>query len=328
MTIKIPPRIGKGLRIVVSLVLIFWLLSRFDLKGVMNAVTDLRFLVWVQALFLYIAAQALSSARWWRICRVASFSGTWPLYLRYYFAGMFFNLFLPTGLGGDVYKVHLLFREEGRALAGASTILWDRSFGLAAMLLIGAATVCLRPELLPRPLVMFLWISGLVALAALLMLPLAFRFLRRYDLSGASNGSSPAKPTLLQRVTPLLTLGSRHRDLLILLGLSLAIQGTGMAIVAMIGSGMGIQVSSLFYLASIPLITLVTILPISVSGIGVREGAFVYLFGLEGVHPEPALALGLLYFSVQVAASLLGGLFYVRGLSRGNTAIFRSRGTP
>ena len=79
---------------------------------------------------------------------------------------------------------------------------------------------------------------------------------------------------------------------------------------------MGIHVSPVFYFAALPIINIMTMVPITFSGIGVREGAFVYFLGLKGIEPEPALALGLLFFSIQVATGLVGGVAYAFGVHR------------
>ena len=89
-----------------------------------------------------------------------------------------------------------------------------------------------------------------------------------------------------------------------------------MGAVALLGAGIGIKLPLPFYFVSLPLVILITLIPISFNGIGVREGAFIYFFGLKGVGAEPALGLGLLFFSVQVALSLIGGMAYAAGLHR------------
>ena len=65
--------------------------------------------------------------------------------------------------------------------------------------------------------------------------------------------------------------------------------------------------------AAFPLVALLTMIPVSLSGIGVREGGFVYFLGLYGVPAAQAMMLSLAFFAVQVAASLVGGLVYSTG---------------
>jgi len=292
-------------RIGVSGGLLFWLFSRLDLKGIVASFQDLSVSVWVVASVMYLGAQILSSIRWWVLGNNLAFPGRWRTYLVFYFVGMYFNLFLPTSLGGDVLKVHFLSREEGRRVLAAYSVVGDRLCGLIAMLLLGAAAVQLKPDLLPGHFVMILSLGGLVIVCGLIGLPFFHRALRSLW------------PRISQHMTGLLVLWQRPRMIAVVLGLSFCLQALGMGAVALLGVGIGIEIPLAFYFASLPLVTIATLIPISFSGIGVREGAFVYFLGLKGIQPEPALCLGLLFFSVQVASSLLGGLAYAMGFHRG-----------
>ena len=88
-----------------------------------------------------------------------------------------------------------------------------------------------------------------------------------------------------------------------------------MGAVALMGEGMHILVPPAFYFMALPIVNIMTMIPITFNGIGLREGAMVYFLGFKGIAPEPALALGLLFFSIQVTTSLVGGVAYALGLS-------------
>jgi uncharacterized membrane protein YbhN (UPF0104 family) len=299
---------GWLIRLFVSAGLLWWLFSRFDLTSILAAFQELSPLVWLFAALMYLGAQILSSIRWFVLSHTLSFPGGWRTYLVFYFVGMYFNLFLPTSVGGDVLKVHFLSRVEGRRLMAAYSVVGDRLFGLVAMVLLGAGAVGLRPDILPAHFVTALWIGGIVILCGLFGLPVFQGILRGL------------RPTLAERLSGALVLWQRHREILEVLGLSFCLQALGMGAVALLGGGIGIEIPLVFYFASLPLINMATAIPISLSGIGVREGTFVYFLGLKGVQPEQALCLGILFFSVQVATSLLGGVVYALGLHRGHLA--------
>lgn len=295
---------GNLIRIGISAGLLIWLFSRFDLKGVLTYFENLQISIWVVACLMSLVAQVLSSMRWWILSNTFSFPGRWSTYLGFYFVGMFFNLFLPTGIGGDLFKIHFLSREKGRRFLAAFTVVGDRLFGLITMLFMGAAAVKIWPDLLPEPFRDFLYISALIILAALLGLPFFQRVIK-----GILPGFS-------RHLEGLLILWQRPQRLFAVLGLSFCLQALGIGAIALLGAGIGIKLPLSFYFASLPLVFIITLIPISFNGIGVREGAFIYFFGLKGVEAEPALGLGLLFFSVQVALSLLGGVAYAAGLHR------------
>ena len=292
------------IRIGISACLVLWLFSRFDLKSVWDVLEGFSVFIWIAACFISLAAQILSSMRWWILSKALFFKGTWPTYLGFYFVGMFFNLFLPTGVGGDVFKIHFLSREERRRIAAVMAVLGDRFFGLAAMVLIGAVFVFIDPGLLPVAFANGLLIGGAVMLLCFMGMPFIFRIMGKIGPSIFKN--DPASVTGLWK----------PKIVLPVLGLSFCLQAMGMGAVALMGKSMGIGVSPAFYFVALPMVNIMTMIPISFNGIGVREGAMVYFLGLKGIEPEPALALGLLFFSVQVVTSLIGGAAYAMGLHR------------
>jgi len=291
-------------RLCVSAGLVWWLFSRFELSGIIASLQELSPLVWLIAVLMYLAAQVLSSIRWFILSDALSFPGPWRTYLVFYFVGMYFNLFLPTSVGGDVLKIHFLSRGEGRRLMAAWSVVGDRIFGLLAMVLLGAGAAVLSPHILPGHFVTALWIGGTVTVCGLLGLPFVQRILRGL------------RPTLAERLRGALVLWQMPRKILAVLALSFCLQALGMGAVALLGGGIGLEIPLIFYFASLPLINIATAIPISLSGVGVREGSFVYFLGLKGVQPEQALCLGILFFSIQVASSLLGGVAYALGLHR------------
>jgi glycosyltransferase 2 family protein len=296
--------ITKLIRFGISFGLIIWLFSRFDLKGVWLALERLPVSLWIAAFSILLIAQILSSFRWWILAKALQFKGAWSTYLGFYFVGMFFNLFLPTGIGGDVFKVHFLSRGVSKKFSATLTVLGDRFFGLATMVLIGSIVVLIQNGLLPKPFEDGLIISGGVIILTLAGMPFIFKTLRRMSFS------------ILRAVPVSITQLQKPDILLPILGLSFCLQAMGMGAVALMGKGIGIHVSPVFYFAILPIVNIMTMIPITFSGIGIREGAFVYFFGLKGIEPEPALALGLLFFSIQVATSLLGGVAYALGFHR------------
>jgi len=297
-------RVGNLVRIGISMGLLAWLLHRFDLRGVWGYFEDLRVSVWATAFMMLLLAQVLSSIRWYILANTLSFPGPWPTYLGFYYVGMFFNLFLPTGIGGDLFKVHFLSREEGKRFLALFTVVGDRLFGLMAMLLLGGTAIALGPKLLPNPFAGFLTFSGLLVLTGLAGLPFLQKAIRRLW------------PRVSRHLEGLFILWRHPKRLLCVLGLSFALQALGMGAVALLGVGIDIDLPLTFYFAVLPLVGIITLIPVSFNGIGVREGAFVYFFGLKGIQPEPALGLGLLFFSLQVALSLVGGIAYAAGVHR------------
>jgi uncharacterized membrane protein YbhN (UPF0104 family) len=101
--------------------------------------------------------------------------------------------------------------------------------------------------------------------------------------------------------------------MVLVLAISFCFQIINVLVYALLGMALDLGIPLGDYFVIVPLVDLISILPISISGIGVREGAYVGLLYLLGVETSKGLAFGLLGFLVVMAASLLGGIIYVFG---------------
>jgi uncharacterized membrane protein YbhN (UPF0104 family) len=292
------------LRIGLSVCLLAWLMSRTNLDDLLTAFLDLSFFAWAVAFLMYLASQVVSSIRWYFLAHALDFTGPWSIYLKYYFVGMYFNLFLPTSVGGDVLKMHFISRGEPKKLRATYSILADRLFGLAAMLLLGAGAVLIEHGILPHYFEHLLCVTGICIIALVLGLPLVYKLL------------SSAWPEIGKRLAVSLVFWEKPKALFAGLSLSFVLQALGMGAVALLAKDMGLSPPATFYFAAFPLVAILTMLPISFNGIGIREGGFIYFLGLKGISAEKALTLSLSFFAIQIMASLIGGLAYAFGLHK------------
>src|SRR5262249_26781431 len=95
--------------------------------------------------------------------------------------------------------------------------------------------------------------------------------------------------------------------------LSTVVQIASVSLAWLVGMALNLQVPGSFYWIMVPLVSLLTLLPISVNGMGVREGATAVLLAPHGITAALAYSLSLLWFAVYVAAGLSGGLVYLFG---------------
>ncbi len=301
----------KYWRLLGSLVLVGFLVWRVDWRQAGAAFAQLDVTYWLLALALFLLAQAVSAVRWQILAGRLGLGGRWWDYLSYYFTGMFFNLVLPTSVGGDVVRAWYLGRLEGptpptgRRTAAFFSVLADRVNGFAVLIGLGCLATLCCPTALPG------WIWATVAamggacvlgLAALPALPLLRSML-------------PAHPRLAHLLDGADLYRRDRRGMFLITALSLVVQLANVVLVWLIGEGMGLPVPPLYYGVMVPLVAMLTLLPISLNGMGLREGGTVLLLAPLGVSSASAVTLSLLIFAVYTAASLAGGLFYLFGLA-------------
>lgn len=218
-----------------------------------------------------------------RFFRIAGLNlSTW-YNLKLYYLGMFYNQFLPGGIGGDGYKIYVLKKNHGVTVLNIfNAVVWDRICGIFALvflsvvLLMGSSFAQLYPRLLPA--------AGLVVL---LNYPLSWLLTRLFQ-----------KPFLRIYVPTLLD--------------SLIVQITQLVSAWLILRALSIPGHDIDYLAIFLVSTVATILPITIGGAGAREVTFYYALNLLGLEASPGVALSLIFFTIAAVSSLAGILSRIR----------------
>jgi uncharacterized membrane protein YbhN (UPF0104 family) len=292
--------VTKALRLTVSGLLLGWIAWQTDWPSVRQAFSVLRVEYWLAALGLLLASQVVSTIRWHRFARALRFPQRMPSMTAYYFIGMFFNLVLPTSVGGDVVRAWYLNGKSGRKAAAFASVVLDRLNGLFVLVAMACLAVLLAPVHLPAWVPVSVWcIAGSGALA-LLLLPLAIRFVQ-----------IPARR--LRQLETLLHLLKEPRTLAIATLLSAFVQAASVGIVWLLGKGLHAPIPAAYYWIFVPMVSLLTLLPVSVNGMGVREGGVVLFLTPLGVPQATALTLAFLWFLVYATGGLLGGVVYLAG---------------
>ncbi len=296
----------KYLRIVGCLALAAVIAWRLDWQrfGAEFARLDLTW--WLIAVGIYLAAQVVSSVRWRLYAGTLGFGGSTLRYLGYYFVGMFFNLALPSSVGGDVARgLYLANQEAGatksRRLEAFVTVFAERISGVLMLVAVACVATPFCPVALPS------WVKASVALVG----------------AGALGGVGlllliPARFTQGQGIVARLAgvaavYRSRRRLLLGTALLSFLVQAASVALVAACGAALDLPVPLLYYAVMVPLVTLLTLLPISINGMGVREMGFALFLAPLGVSETAAYGLGLLSFAAGALPALAGGFVIMFG---------------
>ncbi len=293
---------SKRARLLGSVLLLGVLAWRLEWGRLGPAFAGLRLELWALAVLVYVLAQAASSLRWQLLAGALGFGGPWGRYFAHYFLGMFFNLVLPTSVGGDVVRAWYLSRAEGRRAAAFVSVLADRATGLVVLIALACtAALCAPMSLAPW----LAWaVTGLGAATVLGVLAL--------PLLPCAAARAPLGRAKLQRLVEVGRACFARPGVLLAAGaLGVVVQLANVVFVWLIGVGMGLEVPLAYYGVLVPLVALLTLLPVSVNGMGLREAGTVVLLAPLGVPAEQAVFLALLQFAAIGSASLLGGLFYL-----------------
>jgi len=256
------------------------------------------------ALAIYLTGQVLSAYKWSLIGRAVGLERRFRTYARFYFIGMFFNLFGPSTIGGDLARGLYLGHGARQALA-LNSVVFDRASGLALLMALGAVALLAFPEYhLPRPLAAAVVVGGLGLLLGWWMCPRLIRLL-------------PAHNRLRRHVEEDLGAFWSDRPLLVrVAAVSLVFHLSQVLVQWQLTRAAGAAVPLSYCLLYHPLISVMTALPVSVGGFGVREGGYLYFLTRIDIDDSVAVTVGLLWFTVTLLGGMVGGAVFVASGAR------------
>ena len=299
--------LNKLLRLTVSIALLTRLALWTDWGPVRSSFADMRWEYWMAAVGLLIVAQVISAWRWKLYADRLGLARPLGRLTGFYFIGMFFNLMLPTSVGGDVVRAWYLDGQSGQRLPAFASVLLDRLNGLVVLVALACLAVTLSPLVLPAWITWSVWgvaAGGTLGLAGLLVVTRRAPYM-------PSQASAPASK--LTQLRNMLGMFCQPRIPPGTLLLSVLVQAGNVGVVWLIGQAIHAPIPAAYYWVMVPMVSLLTLLPISVNGMGVREEATVLFLAPLGVAAGTALTLSVLWFAVSASVSLLGGVVYLLG---------------
>ncbi len=297
-------------KLLVSAGLLAFFFSQIDFKLFLTtlAAADLSYIA--VALLVYLVAQVVAAARWTALARPLGFKTRLSVMTGYYFIGMFFNLFAPGTVGGDLSKIYYLARDDrgddsqnwtAVTLHSTISVLADRAIGLLILIWLGALGLALFPQYaVPSTVRSVTFALALGLVVGGLALPLLTRIL-------PENGRS-----LMGKLRiALASYSTALSAILLAVVFSVALHLIQAWMHVIMGKALAIEIPFSYCVILYPLVGTFAALPVSFNGIGLRESGYLFLLAVIGINSEKAIAFGLLLFLIVVLDSLLGGLLFL-----------------
>jgi glycosyltransferase 2 family protein len=296
-----------ALKLAISGGLLYWAFRSVHLGTVAGHFARLD-AFWVAAALGALVVQiAIAGQRWaWIASRLGA---VLPLgrAIRYSFVGTFFNQALPSTVGGDAMRVWLLGRADRHWKRAFHTVIVDRAAGVGFLAVVVAACLPWSLELIAAPegraAVMVIGLGGVAGL----VIGLALGFVTP---SGRLAAWRPARFVLEIGHAARAALLDRSRGLGIAL-ISILIHLLTVGAAWCLARAIAISPNALNMLILIPPVMLISMIPISIGGWGIREGAMVVAFGYAGIEPSQALAVSVLLGGSTLAVGIVGGAVWI-----------------
>ncbi|PIB28051.1 lysylphosphatidylglycerol synthetase [Maribacter sp. 4U21] len=268
--------ITTALKLLISAILIYFVCTKINIDEIGNTLEKSKPKYLLIALFFFLVSKILAAFRLNLYFYQLGVRLTHKSNLRLYFLGMFYNLFLPGGIGGDAYKGYLIKKSfEVPTKRVVSVLVLDRLSGLLLLFVYA----CVLFYVLQNPVlaeVKYLFILG-IPLAVLVFWVLNKRF--------------------FNYVFPLFWSA---------LGYSALVQLAQLISVWFIMMALGIVEDKVAYLVIFLVSSIVSVLPLTIGGIGSREVTFFYGASLLGLDETISVGISVVFFLITAVVSLMG----------------------
>ncbi|HVT29590.1 MAG TPA: flippase-like domain-containing protein [Lacipirellulaceae bacterium] len=330
---SIPPEPLKPLwgklafRLIMSVVILAALFTQISIHDVVDNLRRVSLGFVLFAWCYYALCQWISAYRWQVLLRAKDVHVPLSELFSFYMIGMFINNFMPGSIGGDVAKSYYLFKRTRKLEITVVSVFLERFTGLLGLCLLAVIALAVGYQYLHSPMV----IASVVGSAVILVLIVVVL----WQLPNLA-----AKIPLVSRIVPqriresaseLYTALASYRHhvptLFVAIAISTILQLMLAAYYAIASIAMGIPISLVYFLLFLPAVTLVSLIPLSLGGLGIRETAMVVLFGAAGISQPDVMAVSLTIHIINTILSLWGGILLLQGRKSSKQLFSRSSRT-
>ena len=307
-SIKISKSTKLRVKILISLVLFasLFIFGKVDLRKAVEVglKADKGYLL--LAVVLSLASTFLNAHRWQLLAAAVGLEKGLLKLVQFCFVGLFFNLFLPSTVGGDFSRCYYLSKGTGKYVNAFYSVLADRTVGIAVLFLFASVGILVGPGGggLPIQLKLPIWLGTLGIFSVVPFMPqLTRRFLGDDNWIARQFNNSCAQAYWNNKGLILTTVF-----------LSIIMQIVVVACHVLIGLALGLNDIPLwYYFVFYPSVAVLGFITPSFNGIGIREWAYTYFLTMAGVDNAHALTYAIMWLGLNTLSSLVGGLVYILG---------------
>ncbi len=305
---KLSPKLTLGIKAAVTVALVAFIVSRADWVSVGDTLKNADPVLIAAVFLLMVFCVCFSAYKWQKLLAIHGAHFKFRQLNRWYFVAMFFNNFLPTSIGGDGYRIWQTLDNQRSRTAAVVAVFAERLSGILTLLLIGFVGALIgwvmSGHVLSRTVGQFGVLGLIIGLPILAWL---FVFGGLEKLGGMKRLPKMLR-TVFEHVDDYTTRPGEAAWAV--LGISVIFHFISLFWMGLLLRAVGASVTPWDLAVIASLISVITVLPISINGIGVVDGAFIWLAGQYGVAYESALGFMLLQRALLIPISIAGAVFY------------------
>lgn len=300
------------LRLLLSSALIAFVSTKIDFGMVAELLGSIKITFLLLGLFLIFIERVLFAFKWNLLLATKGLSIPLRKILKIYYMSNFIGTFLPSSIGVEVVRAYSLSKHNGDLSESISSVLVDKVLATLALLILPLVGIVLYSNRLGAQAILPTLFVLMAGLAVLLLL-----VLNRQLVNSILGRLSAISPAIFNRLQKLYEAFSGYmaykRALLTVFALSFLIQVVRVMVVYVLTLALDQHISLVVIFTFVPLITVLTMLPFAVGGIGIREASYVYFFSQAGLPTTEAFALSIVVYVAGMISIMPGGIFYAMG---------------
>lgn len=305
---NISKKIYLVIKIIITIGLITFLLSKVNWDEVWVVLENASLLFLILTFALMVFSVYVSAYKWKILLEIHNIHFSFYKLSKYYYMGSFFNNFLPSTIGGDSYRIFKTFSDSYSKASPVMAVLMERISGMILLLIVGSIGALIS-FLMTKDM-----ISYYVVLSGFVLFFLVFLFMYLYIIKKSFflklfDKYAPKK--IKKNIHPLRDFRGKKKEIIRVFYYSLIFNLililSRLTLLYAVGSECNFYELSVVVMVS----NIIALVPITINGLGLRDGIFIYLLQNYGVLYEPALIVMLLSRILTIPLSLIGGLYYL-----------------
>jgi uncharacterized protein (TIRG00374 family) len=295
----------------IALLLFLFLFKQVDLANIFDAVKRADKQLLLLAFCVYFATYVLCLYRWQMLLKALNIRLPLKRVIISFAGGTFFSLLLPSTIGGDFMRSIDLALHTNKPRQVAATVLLDRLSGYVGLVILTLAALFWGRDFVTKRSIL-ISVALLTSILIVVLLVLFNKFVySRVNMLLHSPRAGKIRDSIKNLHQELHQFVGHRKVIVRNILLSVVVQMVAPITFYIIALALGIHLKPIYFFILLPIIGAITLLPISIGGLGLRENLTVIFFGLVGVAKDIATAMSLLSFAFLFIYGILGGLIYV-----------------